>query len=213
MQEGIKELENEMLRIKATLDEKTKEVEEGKRAASKAAKALEQAEKEISSRVRAVLPSAFALRLVGGLMIISEIRTTKLRGWDSSARAYTANVASRRLSYRWSLEISRTSLWRRCVVAPFPAVFSFSTACWQNLREEVAMDVDEGEEGDTTQHLKKVPDYRIEVDFDILGSDEREVSAFNSDSSVPLILFLRMGWLRHLCRTPLAKSLVNLKPQ
>ena len=52
MQEGIKELETEMTRIKATLDEKTKEVEESKRAASKAAKALEQAEKEISSRVR-----------------------------------------------------------------------------------------------------------------------------------------------------------------
>jgi structural maintenance of chromosome 1 len=64
MQEGIKELENEMSRIKATLDEKTKEVEDGKRAASKAAKALEQAEKEISSRVGAILPSAFALRLV-----------------------------------------------------------------------------------------------------------------------------------------------------
>jgi len=51
LQEGIKELEDEMSRIKATLDEKTKEVEDAKRAASKAAKALEQAEKEISSRV------------------------------------------------------------------------------------------------------------------------------------------------------------------
>ncbi len=51
MQEGIKELEAEMSRIKATLDEKAKEVEEAKRAASKAAKALEQAQKEISSRV------------------------------------------------------------------------------------------------------------------------------------------------------------------
>ena len=40
-----------MSRIKATLDEQTKEVEETKRAASKAAKALEQAQKEISSRV------------------------------------------------------------------------------------------------------------------------------------------------------------------
>lgn len=52
------------------------------------------------------------------------------------------------------------------------------TACWQNLREEVAMDVDEEEEGDTTQRLKKVPDYGIEVDFDILSANEREVSAF-----------------------------------
>jgi structural maintenance of chromosome 1 len=84
------------------------------------------------------------------------------------------------------LEISRTSLWRRCVVAPFPEILSFLTACWQNLREEVAMDVDEGEEGDTIQHLKKVPDYGIEVDFDILSSDEREVSASSSDSIVYL---------------------------
>jgi structural maintenance of chromosome 1 len=51
MQEGIKEPEAEMSRIKAMLDEKAKEVEEAKRAASKAAKALEQAQKEISSRV------------------------------------------------------------------------------------------------------------------------------------------------------------------
>jgi structural maintenance of chromosome 1 len=51
MQESIKELEAEMSRIKATLDEQTKEVEEAKRAASKAAKALEHAQKEISSRV------------------------------------------------------------------------------------------------------------------------------------------------------------------
>jgi hypothetical protein len=48
-----------MSRIKATLDEKTKEVEEAKRAASKATKALEQAEKEISSRVGLSLPAHY----------------------------------------------------------------------------------------------------------------------------------------------------------
>jgi structural maintenance of chromosome 1 len=42
------------------------------------------------------------------------------------------------------------------------------------------MDVDEEEEGDTTQRLKKVPDYGIEVDFDILDANEREVSSFDS---------------------------------
>jgi structural maintenance of chromosome 1 len=51
MQEDIKELEAEISRIRATLDEKTKDVEEAKRSASKAAKALEQAQKEISLRV------------------------------------------------------------------------------------------------------------------------------------------------------------------
>jgi hypothetical protein len=72
------------------------------------------------------------------------------------------------------------------------------------------MDVDEEEEGDMTQRLKKVPDYGIEVDFDILSANEREVSAFDSHTSV---LFLLMGRLRHLRRTPLAKYLVNLRPQ
>jgi len=42
------------------------------------------------------------------------------------------------------------------------------------------MDVDEEEEGDATQRLKKVPDYGIGVDFDILSANEREVSAFDS---------------------------------
>lgn len=64
MQEGVKELEAEMSRIKTTLDKRTKEVEEAKRAASKAAKALEQAEKEISLRV-----STSALQSFVGLMI------------------------------------------------------------------------------------------------------------------------------------------------
>jgi structural maintenance of chromosome 1 len=65
------------------------------------------------------------------------------------------------------------------MAAVFRCNFLPLTACLQNLREEVAMDVDEEEEGDTIQRLKKVPDYGIEVDFDILSANEREVSAFN----------------------------------
>jgi len=42
----------------------------------------------------------------------------------------------------------------------------------KNLREEVAMDVDEDESG--TQHVKKVQDYGIEVDFKLLDDEERE---------------------------------------
>jgi hypothetical protein len=57
------------------------------------------------------------------------------------------------------------------------------TPYWQNLRDEVAMDVDEEEEeGDSTQRLRKVPDYNIEVDFGILGANEREVRASGSAS-------------------------------
>ena len=43
----------------------------------------------------------------------------------------------------------------------------------QHLREEVAMDVDEDEDG--TQHPRKVQDFGIEVDFESLDEDEREV--------------------------------------
>ena len=40
------------------------------------------------------------------------------------------------------------------------------------------MDVDEEEEeGDSTQRLRRVPDYGIEVDFELLSATEREVSA------------------------------------
>jgi len=42
----------------------------------------------------------------------------------------------------------------------------------ENLREEVAMDIDEDETG--TQPVKKVQDYGIEVDFGMLGDEERE---------------------------------------
>jgi structural maintenance of chromosome 1 len=49
------------------------------------------------------------------------------------------------------------------------------TNCAQNLREEVAMDVDEDEDG--TQQVKKVADYGIEVDFESLDDDERQVFA------------------------------------
>ncbi len=44
---------------------------------------------------------------------------------------------------------------------------------YQNLRDEVAMDVDEDEDG--TQQPKRVDDFGIEVDFESLDDDEREV--------------------------------------
>ena len=43
------------------------------------------------------------------------------------------------------------------------------------------MDVDEDDDG--TQQVKKVADYGIEVDFESLDEDEREVSAMISRSS------------------------------
>ena len=43
----------------------------------------------------------------------------------------------------------------------------------QSLRDEVAMDVDDDENG--TQRPRKVADYGIEVDFEQLDDEEREV--------------------------------------
>jgi hypothetical protein len=76
----------------------------------------------------------------------------------------------------------------------FPLIICFKTACWQNLREEVAMDVDEEEEGDTAQRLKKVPDFGIEVDFDILSANEREVSALTEPVSIASFSYLWDGF-------------------
>jgi hypothetical protein len=42
----------------------------------------------------------------------------------------------------------------------------------KNLREEVAMDVDDD---DATQRPKQVANYGIEVDFDMIGEDDRTV--------------------------------------
>ena len=56
------------------------------------------------------------------------------------------------------------------------------------------MDVDEeDDEGGSTQRPRRVPDYGIEVDFDILGEDERGVSGFRSEAvhSIPLPFLIR----------------------
>ena len=70
-----------------------------------------------------------------------------------------------------------------CDVADFRSHFHF-----QNLREEVAMDVDEDEEG--SQQVKRVADYGIEVDFSSLDQEDLEVCSrrvlmVNSLISIP----------------------------
>lgn len=47
---------------------------------------------------------------------------------------------------------------------------------FQNLREEVAMDVDDE---DGTQRPRKVNDYGIQIDYESLDDEEREVRAFH----------------------------------
>ena len=70
------------------------------------------------------------------------------------------------------------SPWRRSVIPLDSIIIFFKNTRRQNLRDEVAMDVDEEEDGENgaTQHPKSVHDYGIEVDFEVLGGEEREVS-------------------------------------
>lgn len=67
---------------------------------------------------------------------------------------------------------------RLCIPFEFIGLIYFGVM--QNLREEVAMDVDEDEEG--TQRPKRVADFGIEVNFDDVDDEEREVRF--SESSI-----------------------------
>ena len=53
------------------------------------------------------------------------------------------------------------------------------------------MDVDEDEQG--SQDIKSVPDYGIEVDFESLDEDQREVRAICSCTCVSFLKVL-LGW-------------------
>lgn len=71
------------------------------------------------------------------------------------------------------------------------------------------MDVDEEEEEvDSTQRIKRVPDYGIEVDFEILSANEREVSDVAPVYDILCTFLMWPPW--HRRRTPLAKYSANL---
>ncbi|RPD71420.1 condensin complex subunit SMC1 [Lentinus tigrinus ALCF2SS1-7] len=69
------------------------------------------------------------------------------------------------------LGLERSSIYRKCrldeIKLPLEAGNLKNVPMEENLRDEVAMDVDEDDEG--TQRVKRVPDYGIEVDFEALG--------------------------------------------
>ncbi|EIW51887.1 cohesin complex subunit psm1 [Trametes versicolor FP-101664 SS1] len=74
------------------------------------------------------------------------------------------------------LGLERSAIYRKCrldeIKLPLLTGNLKNVPMEENLREEVAMDVDEDEEG--TQQVKRVSDFGIEVDFDSLDEDERE---------------------------------------
>ncbi|KAM6496344.1 condensin complex subunit SMC1 [Amanita muscaria] len=74
------------------------------------------------------------------------------------------------------MAVERSSIYRKCRVEelklPLLQGNLKNVPMEENLRGEVAMDVDEDETG--TQPVKKVQDYGIEIDFTLLGDEERE---------------------------------------
>ncbi|KAH8082807.1 cohesin complex subunit psm1 [Cristinia sonorae] len=75
------------------------------------------------------------------------------------------------------LGLERSSLYRKCrleeIKIPLLQGQLRNVPMEENLRDEVAMDVDEDEEG--TQRPKRVQDYGIEVNFDQITEEEREM--------------------------------------
>ncbi|KAI0063838.1 cohesin complex subunit psm1 [Artomyces pyxidatus] len=138
LREGITVLEDEVKGLKEVLESKTKAVDDAKRLTTKAAKKLEQAEKEISTR----------------------------------------NGEIERLG------LERSALYRKCrldeIDLPLLAGNLKNVTMEENLRDEVAMDVDEDGDEDATQRPKRVPDFGLEVDFESLDEDERKDSSGES---------------------------------
>ncbi|KAH9930814.1 cohesin complex subunit psm1 [Amylocystis lapponica] len=70
----------------------------------------------------------------------------------------------------------RSALYRKCrldeIQLPLVEGSLKNVPMEENLREEVAMDVDEDDDG--SQQVKRLPDYGIEVDFGTLDDDDRE---------------------------------------
>ncbi|KAH9053337.1 cohesin complex subunit psm1 [Lactarius vividus] len=77
------------------------------------------------------------------------------------------------------LGLERSGLYRKCrleeIKLPLVSGNLKNVPMEENLRDEVAMDVDEEDaESGSTQRVKRVPDYGIEVDFEVLSGEERE---------------------------------------
>ncbi|KAJ6560360.1 condensin complex subunit SMC1 [Mycena capillaripes] len=72
--------------------------------------------------------------------------------------------------------LERSSIYRKCrldeIKLPLLQGNLKNVPMEENLREEVAMDVDDDEDG--TQQPRRVQDYGIEVDFEALDDDDRE---------------------------------------
>ncbi|KAF8156010.1 condensin complex subunit SMC1 [Crassisporium funariophilum] len=126
-EEVIAKLKAELGDLQATLDERSKVVDQVKKTTLKASKVLDQALKEIA-------------------LCNDEIE---------------------------KLALERSAIYRKCrmeeIRLPLLEGDLRQVPMEENLREEMAMDVDEDEDG--TQRPKEVPDYGIQIDFDSIDDE------------------------------------------
>ena len=90
------------------------------------------------------------------------------------------------------LASERSTIYRKCrleeIKLPLVAGSLKNVPIEESLRDEVAMDVDDDEDG--TQKPRRIPDYGIEVDFELLEDEEREVRIVLSVHSALLLTTL-----------------------
>ncbi|KAH9924069.1 condensin complex subunit SMC1 [Fomitopsis serialis] len=106
--------------------------------------------------------------------VVEQVKRTTLKSSKALDQALK-EIATRNDEIE-KLGLERSAIYRKCrldeIRLPLVEGNLRNVPMEENLREEVAMDVDEDEEG--SQHVKRIPDYGIEVDFDSLEDDERE---------------------------------------
>ncbi|KAL5498941.1 SMC1_1 [Sanghuangporus vaninii] len=115
---------------------------------------------------------------------LNEVLETKTKELDTvkknTARASKAldhalkEIASKNDEIE-KLALERSSIYRKCrleeIKLPLGSGSLKNVPIEENLREEVTMDIDDE---DGTQRPRRVPDYGIEVEFDLLDDEERE---------------------------------------
>nr|VWO96457.1 Structural maintenance of chromosomes protein [Ganoderma boninense] len=144
-QAGIAEAEDAIRTLQEELKDLTEEMEEKTKRVDEV--------KKTTSKAGKVLDQA-----------IKEIATHRGGGWGGQNDEIE------------KVGLERSAIYRKCrldeITLPLVAGNLKHVPMEENLRDEVAMDVDEDEQG--TQRVKRVPDYGIEVDFDSLSDADRD---------------------------------------
>jgi structural maintenance of chromosome 1 len=174
LEAALEELKEELKSYTESQDEKNSAVDRAKRAALKAARALDQTLKEIATMV-----STFSR---AGCPYGTDRFLFYLERWDREVSVWPDKLISKVPLREHSITSDARKLkgrtdggwWRlddsSMVMNPYSQTST-------DEEETTAMDIDEDE--DETQQAKVVPDYGIEVDFDLLDEDERQVLSFS----------------------------------